>query len=69
MDMNGHAPEKSQFGYTIAELQRLHAASFRGPGDGVSDKAARSYLTERAGTIYGGTSEIQKTIIWRGLAG
>ena len=23
MDMNGHAPEKSQFGYTIAELQRL----------------------------------------------
>ncbi|GLT00973.1 acyl-CoA dehydrogenase [Sphingobium jiangsuense] len=52
----------------VTELQRLHAASFAADASGVSGKAARAYLSERAGTIYGGTSEIQKTIIWRHLA-
>lgn len=31
--------------------------------------AIQSYLFERAQTIYGGATEVQKTIVWRGLAG
>lgn len=53
----------------ITELQRLHAASFPSNANAVSGKAAKAYLFERAGTIYGGTSEIQKTIIWRHMSG
>ena len=53
----------------ISELQRLYAAAFGQSRAAVSGKPARTYLFERAGTIYGGTSEIQKMIIWRGLAG
>ncbi|MBA2933848.1 acyl-CoA dehydrogenase family protein [Sphingomonas sp. CGMCC 1.13654] len=32
-------------------------------------QAIQSYLFERAQTIYGGATEVQKTIVWRGLAG
>ena len=53
----------------ITELQRLFAAAFDPAATGISGKAAHHYLFERAGTIYGGTSEIQKTIIWRALSG
>lgn len=54
---------------TITELERLHAAAYYPDGglNGVSGKAATQYLAERAGTIYGGATEIQKTIIWRQL--
>jgi alkylation response protein AidB-like acyl-CoA dehydrogenase len=31
--------------------------------------AVQSYLFERAQTIYGGSTEVQKNIIWRSLAG
>ena len=46
----------------ITELRRLSA------DNQVAGDAARAYLYERASTIYGGTSEIQKTIIWRHLS-
>lgn len=56
---------------TITELQRLYAASHdpaSGGGGGISGPVAALYLAERAGTIYGGSTEIQKTLIWRHLA-
>jgi alkylation response protein AidB-like acyl-CoA dehydrogenase len=51
----------------ISELQRLYAVTWHASArsDGVAGKSAASYLFERAATIYGGATEIQKTIMWR----
>lgn len=51
----------------ITELQRLYAASRGTRRGGIAGKPANAYLFERASTIYGGSTEIQKTIIWRNL--
>ena len=50
-------PDRSRSGWAdVAPLAPPHAMS-----------GVQSYFFERAQTIYGGTSEVQKTIIWRNL--